>query len=170
MSRATVQPQGTPQPPRLAFCRRAGSGTIANRNRQEDGKTARRYISSPKDTLNTLYRYIPAGHTAIKAIDGLRLALSRHLTKDANDGPRTWCSQSALMMKNSSIHTAPNGNTPPRAIAKAGWVYHICSGTCLAKYNIQQFSRASHKTALGERHERNTGELPIVAIKRDPYS
>lgn len=31
------------------------------------------------------------------------------------------------------MHTAPNGKIPPSAIAKAGWVYHICSGTCLQR-------------------------------------
>lgn len=51
----------------------------------------------------------------------------------------TWCSQRALMMKKSSMHTAPNGRTPPRAIANAGWVYHICSGTCL-------FVRSFHRS------------------------
>lgn len=44
------------------------------------------------------------------------------------------------MMKNSSMHTAPNGKTPPRAIAKAGWVYHICSGTCLV-YSVHKKSK-----------------------------
>lgn len=42
------------------------------------------------------------------------------------------------MMKKSSMHTAPKGKTPPRAIANAGLVYHIWSGTCLYANRIKQ--------------------------------
>lgn len=43
----------------------------------------------------------------------------------------TWCSHRADIMKNSSMHTAPKGSTPPRATLNMGWVYHTWSGMCL---------------------------------------
>ena len=41
---------------------------------------------------------------------------------------RTWWSQSALMMKNSSTLTAPNGRMPPNVTVSAGCMYHGCGG------------------------------------------
>lgn len=53
------------------------------------------------------------------------------------------------MMKKSSMHTAPKGKIPPRAIANAGFVYHIGSGTCLYAHT-DKTARAKtieHKTS-----------------------
>ena len=38
------------------------------------------------------------------------------------------CSQTEVMMKKSSMKTAPTGRRPPTAIVKSGDMYHACSG------------------------------------------
>ena len=53
-------------------------------------------------------------------------------TTNRNENTKyNWCSHSAVMMKYSSITTAPKGKIPPNAMANNGCVYHTCSGMCL---------------------------------------
>lgn len=51
------------------------------------------------------------------------------------------------MMKKSSMHTAPKGRMPPKAMEKRGCVYHICSGICLQ----QQGDHTQHTPVIRDR-------------------